>query len=370
MSPRLIVCADGTWNTPDQRSITNVERIRRAIRQPAAQDGTPQLVHYQRGVGTDPGIKHILGGAFGRGIDENIIECYRFLVEKYTAGAEIFLFGFSRGAYTVRSLAGLIRNCGLLKREHANRIGEAYKLYRDRGDDTSPSSAEAKAFRQAFGREVRIKCVGVWDTVGALGIPVGLFKRLLLRDCQFHDVTLSSWIDNAFHALAIDERRKAYAPSIWEPQDDPTQRVEQVWFAGAHSNCGGGYESRGLSDKTLSWMIQRAKGCGLEFDEQYVARNVAPEQEDGILHDEMRRPWWRVLGVFEREIGAPRKDKAGRPTATRESIDPSAVRRVGQVLPLSNQPYQPKNLDTFLKRGEASPTPADNTRTTPPLIKR
>jgi hypothetical protein len=130
----------------------------------------------------------LLGGAFGLGISKNICDCYSFLVNNYAVGDEIFLFGFSRGAYTVRSLAGFIRNCGLLRLEHAERIPEAYALYRDRSAKTHPREKLAQQFRDKYAREVRIKCLGVWDTVGSLGIPMGLLNRLFMRQYQFHDV--------------------------------------------------------------------------------------------------------------------------------------------------------------------------------------
>jgi uncharacterized protein (DUF2235 family) len=345
MTRRLIVCADGTWNTEDQYdegvpTATNVWKIAQWIR-PMARDGTPQLVFYDRGVGTHPGLDRIVGGAFGRGIDENICDGYRFLVQNYMDGDEIYLFGFSRGAYTVRSLAGLIRNCGLLERRHVARVREAYDLYRDRTDDTHPSARRAQDFRELYGREVRIRCIGVWDTVGSLGVPVGLLGRILRKRFEFHDARLNAWVENAFHALAIDERRAPFAPSLWEVQDDvPNQRVEQVWFAGAHANVGGGYADCGLSDITFLWMKERAASCGLELEDDYIAQAVCGQCE-GALRDSMTEAY-RLLGEHVRPIGASPR--------TRESVHPTVLERHQRVKEPPHGPYAPPNLVEWLAR--------------------
>jgi uncharacterized protein (DUF2235 family) len=364
MATRLIICADGTWNTADQEFPTNVKRLQGYLVNPG-RDGERQLVHYQIGVGAaEPGIKHILGGAFGEGIDENIKECYRFLVESWEPGAEIFLFGFSRGAYTARSLAGLIRNSGLLKREHIDKLGPAYALYRDRSDATNPKSDQATQFRAKFSTEVRVKFVGVWDTVGSLGVPVGAFKKLFLKKYEFHDVTLSSWIDNAFHALAIDEQRKPFAPTLWECQGDPHQVVEQVWFAGVHSNVGGGYQDPVLSNHALAWMIDRAKRCGLHFDDDRIQRDgVNPDADGGTLYVSMN-PFFKALGIHERPIGEVRKRKDGTIIDTKESVHASAVRLLTKVLPIRNSAYGPRNLQRYLDSRPQTP-PAPGTTTTP-----
>jgi uncharacterized protein (DUF2235 family) len=174
---RLVVCCDGTWNTPDEvrdgkPCQTNVTKIARAVVTPQDTQGIEQRVYYHKGVGTST-FDHFRGGALGWGLSRNVQDAYMFLVENYDDPSdEIFLFGFSRGAYTARSVAGLLRNAGLLKREYANKLDAAYELYRDRTDATHPRSVEAELFRKSFACEVRIKCIGVWDTVGALGVPV------------------------------------------------------------------------------------------------------------------------------------------------------------------------------------------------------
>lgn len=271
MSKRIVICADGTWNTPDQKdegviSPTNVARLAMSVAHFAG-DGWRQMLYYDSGVGTH-WYDRIRGGISGVGISRNILKAYRFLMEQYEDGDDIFLFGFSRGAYTVRSLSGLLRNSGLLYTDNLHKLDDGYMLYRRRDKESLPQAIESELFRRTYSREVRIHCIGVWDTVGALGIPSRNFDMVnKLLNVEFHDVELSSRIDNAFQALAIDERRSAFEPCLWRRQEGANcQRLEQVWFAGVHASIGGGYRDTGLSDIALTWMMERAEECGLEFD--------------------------------------------------------------------------------------------------------
>lgn len=260
---RIVICSDGTWQTPRQDNHTHIVEMARIVL-PTAPDGTTQVVFYDWGVGTDNLINRLAGGISGKGIQRNIRDCYRFLAHNYDDGDEIYLFGFSRGAYTVRSLAGLIRNCGILKKAEAGRLPEAYALYRRR--DAGPSSEEAQAFRATYSREATIAFIGVWDTVGALGIPVRGLSRLTARRHEFHDVELSRYIKRGCHALAIDERRGPFRPSLWQAQPKAGQIVEQVWFSGTHSDVGGSLDPE-LGKPTLEWMKERASDAGLALDE-------------------------------------------------------------------------------------------------------
>ena len=170
---RIIICSDGTWNNPEQKNVTNVVRTARAIR-PVDRRGMPQLVFYDWGVGSEGVGNKVAGGVLGKGIDKNIQDAYRFIVHNYVDGDEIYLFGFSRGAYTARSTAGLIRNIGILKKIHAHLIPRGYKLYRQKSKPDAPTAIE---FRRKYSHEVRIAFVGVWDTVGALGIPSRILAK-------------------------------------------------------------------------------------------------------------------------------------------------------------------------------------------------
>jgi uncharacterized protein (DUF2235 family) len=301
---RLIICCDGTWNTPDQRAgekdcPTNVVKIARAVRA-RSDTGTHQIVYYSRGVGTRPGIDRFTGGAFGHGLATNVQDAYRFIVDNYADGDEIFLFGFSRGAYTARSVVGFIRNSGVLRRDTRHLFREAYELYRR--DDLHPDDDEARKFRADHSHEVRIKFLGVWDTVGALGIPVRSLNWLTRKKYEFHDVQLSRIVDHACHAVAIDEKRSQFKPALWETTPEDAHRVEQTWFAGVHSNVGGGYPDAGLSDIALKWMLERAQAHGLQVDAEYVQENLLPDIE-GTLENSFKG-MYRLSRPYQRPIPA------------------------------------------------------------------
>jgi uncharacterized protein (DUF2235 family) len=277
MSKRLIVLCDGTWNKAEnldrsKRKPTNVVKMVRAI-QPVAPDGTVQVTYYDEGVGNNPGLDRWLGGGVGAGLDRNIQEAYRFLLYNYAPDDVVFFFGFSRGAYTVRSLAGFIQHLGLLPKAHDFFVPEAYALYRQRPPAEVDQTAWQKnviAFRAKHEvRTIEIDFVGVWDTVGALGVPLGLFTLFNRHHYQFHDARLSPIIRHAYHALAIDEQRRTFQPMLWE-NPDPTQVLEQRWFAGVHTNVGGGYEHDGLANCSLHWMKDKAVALGLSVDEQFL----------------------------------------------------------------------------------------------------
>lgn len=293
---KLIVFCDGTWNKPDQRDDdhrpcpTNVAKLFEAT---ASHDhtGAPQLATYVQGVGTH-WYDRLLGGAFGFGISENIKEGYRFLCSNYVPGDEIYLFGFSRGAYAARSLAGLIHNLGILKRPHFDRIDEAYDHYRDKSPEWHPHhdpatnrGSKTREFRELYthGGE-SIHFIGVWDTVGALGAPYGLILGWLVEklfSSRFHSTQLSSSVKSGAHALALDERRWPFRPTLWTlGQTHDPQLFEQVWMPGVHSDVGGGYQDTGLSDLALEWMATQAMRRGLNIDLRAIS-----------LASLQQRPW-------------------------------------------------------------------------------
>lgn len=271
---RLVICCDGTWNTPDQAKEghpcpTNVTKLALGV---AESDGNvAQRLYYHRGVGSY-GRPRIRGGAFGVGLSRDVRRAYRFIVDNYEPGDELFLFGFSRGAFTARSVAGLIHNAGVLRAENAHRLEDAYALYRARA--VKPRDIESELFRRSYSHEsstfkTRIRFIGVWDTVGALGIPTlgpKFLTNWVNRRFAFHNTELSSRVDAAFHALAIDEKRRAFKPTSWSKRDEVRgQRIEQVWFPGVHSDVGGGYREGELADVSLRWMASRAEENGLAF---------------------------------------------------------------------------------------------------------
>ncbi|NJN22678.1 MAG: DUF2235 domain-containing protein [Leptolyngbya sp. RL_3_1] len=343
MAKRLIVCCDGTWNSLNMACPTNVVKLSQAC-QPTAIDGTPQILYYDEGLGTSGYVvDKLLGGAFGWGIDENIQDAYRFLCLNYTDGDKVYLFGFSRGAYTVRSLAGMIYCSGLLPHQHITQIPTAYEIYRAKG--IKPDSEAAKQFRKTYDSpQIDITLLGCWDTVGALGIPQ-LLPALPINDLvnakyRFHDNKLNYKIQYALHAVAIDEHRRPFDVNLMCNSTDPTSaarslaqtpQIQQVWFPGTHGCVGGGTaELTGLSDITLQWMIESvaALGLGLGFDHDWLAQHLDPDPT--IPFDANDLGIYRLAGRLERPIDLQ--------TA---KLHPSVEARY--QAPLSH-PYRPENL--------------------------
>ncbi len=330
---RIVICSDGTWSTPEQESPTNVALVARAVL-PTAPDGATQATFYDAGVGTGNWLDRLVGGVTGKGLERNIGDCYRFLVHNYEDGDEIYLFGYSRGAYTVRSLAGLVRNAGVLRKSKAGCYREAYRLYRRA--DAAPDSREAVAFRAANSRDADIAFVGVWDTVGALGIPLGGLSRITAARHAFHDVELSRRVRHGCHALAIDEQRRSFQATLWSAKPRAGQTVEQVWFPGAHGDVGGGYPDRALADAPLLWMVERAAAAGLACDVERL-RRMARSRPAGRTHDS-RRGVFRLLSRRLRRIGGDATQWA-HPSA-RDRFESGAF-------------YAPENLAAYLASGEA-----------------
>jgi uncharacterized protein (DUF2235 family) len=275
---KLVVCADGTWNRVEKEDAdtfvsTNVSKLASALERIDA-DGNPQILCYLEGVGTHP-EERLGGGAFGVGLSANVIRAYDFLVQTYEAGDTLHFFGFSRGAYTVRSLAGLLGNSGLLRRGASASVEDAFALYRERSEKSTQDSVRARVFRQMHAHEVDIEFIGVWDTVGTLGVPFWGYKiwKWLGYAWEFHDMKLGPHIRNAYQALAIHEQRSKFRPALWQkPRDRPNQNLKQLWFCGGHADVGGGYREKGLSDLALKWIIESAQspeGGGLAFRKEW-----------------------------------------------------------------------------------------------------
>ena len=306
MKKRIVICADGTWNRPEQNLSedfpTNVLKLARAIC-PIAKDKTgaklPQQVFYDWGVGSyyDANI----GGATGRGLHKNIMDDYRYIVQNYRSGDEIFLFGFSRGAYTIRSLCGLINNCGIIKRTDASLIRQAFDHYKKPGKDYAPAGKASQQFRQTHAHPSRkVHFVGVWDTVGAMGIPLS-FLGLFDDSDEFYDTKIGRNVKTARHAMAIDEHRSDFEPTLWQPRKG--MDLKQVWFAGAHSDVGGSYkpdtDGSLLSDAPLLWMIKEAAKSGLAVENHLIkATNPNPI---ATLHNS-RRSFYRVKKPYFRPV--------------------------------------------------------------------
>lgn len=320
----LVALFDGTWSRPE--SGTNVERFCRLIA-PRDAAGNPQVVNYLPGVGTGHGIGHLIGhligGAFGYGLSANIKDGYRWLSETFAPGDALYLIGFSRGAFTARSLGGMIRKCGLLRSADAAGVDAAYAFYRD--TQVKPGDDAARAWRAARSVETRIRFIGVWDTVGDLGIPdTAAWVPFSRKRYQFHDTDLSRIVQYAYQALALDEHRANFKPTKWmrypatmAPGESRTARkpeqidVEQRWFVGSHSDIGGGYAHDGaghtpdlLPDLPLAWLQAKAQAAGLASTAPLVPadavaaipRNSYAEFLGG-LYQLFHRPFNRTFGT-------------------------------------------------------------------------
>ena len=350
---RIIVCADGTWNESEEKDKktgrpqpTNVLKVARAIF-PRSKDGVDQIVYYHEGVGTESGLDKFTGGAFGSGMSQNVRALYRFLIYNYEPGDQLFFFGFSRGAFTVRTLAGFMNKVGLLEKDDEYYTREIFELYELSTPVSSPQWQHA--FRNIQGTRPcpPIEFIGVWDTVGALGAP-GMLGQLFNRDkYKFHDIALNPTIRHAYHALAIDERRKPFAPSLWTRPDGWNGTLEQVWFAGVHSNVGGSYSPDGLANEALHWMIEKAENLGLEFDKAFLVYYTPCF--NSVLNDSMTTIY-KAMGPHVREIGKQRADG--------EAVHQSALDRMN----LPECQYNPTNLRECLA---VSPLPIADTHRVP-----
>jgi uncharacterized protein (DUF2235 family) len=325
----LVVCCDGTWNTPDEQRGSTAEPTNVAKLALGVAAGPDQVFFYEPGVGTSPD-ERIAGGAFGMGLSRNIRNAYQFLADTYRDGDRIFLFGFSRGAYTARSLAGLIHNCGILRYDHRDRVDEAFAFYRDRTSHTRPSALASQIFRREYAHEQdTIHFIGVWDTVGALGIPEDLpgwkeFGREVV-DWQelwgFHDTQLGPHVTCARHALAIDEERPPFKPTLWTAinPDAKDQSVKQVWFAGVHTEVGGGSADSSLSDIALLWMVNEAVEQGLRIEPTRLklgapngaGQTVTPNYAAALANSrsggwELMHPYHRLERLLDDGRSAPR----------------------------------------------------------------
>lgn len=276
MSKNIIICLDGTWNKPDEEAHeenqeTNVRNLWELLEK---DEPLKQIVYYDTGVGSH-WYDRIRGGISGRGLSKNIREAYYEVCKHYEKGDKVSVFGFSRGAYTARSLSGMIYSCGLIRKEDLtdNSIEKAFEIYK-KGD---------KPTRQAY-KDSNLKCeieiIGVWDTVGALGIPISFFKKFTNRFLQFHDTKINKEIKHAYHALSIDEQRETFRPTLWNLNaGNSHQVIDQVWFAGVHSDIGGGYKQREHSDIAFKWMIDKIKDKIILDDSTYpyhadISKNI------------------------------------------------------------------------------------------------
>ena len=361
MAKKLVLCCDGTWNDP--RDKTHIWTIAHGLADRDEQ-GNEQRAFYQEGVGTATG-ELVRGGAFGVGLSKNVREAYHWLADQYEPGDDIFCFGFSRGAYTARSLGGFLSLAGLLEPareppETELRVQILYLAYRGKAE-----LPEEPAHRP------NIRFMGVFDTVGALGVPITWMKRVgkwLGVDLGFHDTRLSPRIEHACQALAIDERREPFAPTLWtsapgevEGRPGIRQEVHRVRFPGVHSDIGGGYPEaeKALSRIPLHWMLTHAERCGLVLRDDIADRHIDNEPY-AMIHDSMNSVWEKIHAVspslkpYVRPIGNEARSRSPRPDGgpqqtdvAVEAIHESAfIRRAAKPgeLRADQEPYAPGNL--------------------------
>lgn len=342
---RIVILCDGTWNAAEAPHPTNVVRLGQAIA-PTGVDGRVQVPVYIEGVGTgrrgvtrvSRAMDRILGGALGLGLIDNVVEAYRHLVFLYEPGDEVFVFGFSRGAFTARSLAGLIRFTGLLSRGRLSRLPEAVARYSERRlEDPARRQSRNAEWRARFAPDYLVDpadadiyaefgadravpfdlaYLGIWDTVGALGIP-GHFTAapIFNRGFAFHDTALGSMVGAARHAVALDERRRAFRPTLWSNLDALNEGRDgrpyrEAHFPGDHGAVGGGGEFTGLSALALSWIVEGARAAGLEFDDMVMA-GVGAEGDPMAPLTNARVPAGGPVAALMRRFGAGR-DAVGR----------------------------------------------------------
>ena len=365
---QLAVFLDGTWNNVGDD--TNVWRLK-SLLSPTGTDGAPQLAYYEKGV------SGFLGGWAGKGLDDDITDAYLWLIDHYNPDNQdddIFIFGFSRGAYSARSLAGFIVKCGLLKAGGALSVRQLYNRYRKadartlrallaaRDNGTLKDATLEEQWMMKYSMPIHIKFVGVWDTVGELGIPLFSIQGISRSTLRFHSTELMPPVDYGFHALAINENRRAFSPTLWtvrtpstpDPNADPPRplsSVEQRWFVGAHANVGGGNDSDVLPQIPLRWLMKKASLHGLTFRADV---DLDGDELKAEVTNSYRKFMYGIYRLFSpryfRPIGAPPKQvENGTESSVNETIDASVFARWK-----SRADYRPPNLADWADRHGAN----------------
>lgn len=293
-SRNIVICCDGTGNEYGTKN-TNVVEIFKMLK---LENPVDQVAFYDPGVGTmgDPSlhtglgktINKGLGLAFGRGMTRIIHDAYRYAMNSYRDGDRLFLFGFSRGAYTVRALAGMVHKIGLLKKGSENLIPYATRLYKEHPENPEQWRV-VNGFKKTFSKKCQIHFLGVWDTVKS----VGLCRRSVTLDYTLNNPGLL----HGRHAVSLDERRSHYQTNLWGYKNGSD--FQEVWFPGVHSDVGGSYEACGLAQISLKWMARAAEQYGLLLDKAKMEK-IQPDPL-GLIHNPLKPYWW-ALGWKRREV--------------------------------------------------------------------
>jgi uncharacterized protein (DUF2235 family) len=378
---RIIILIDGTWNEEGKGDDTNIAKLDPNYKAEGipliklvAADGTAQQAFYHKGVGNDPDpVKHLLGGAIGLGLKQIIQDAYQSIVQNFAHGDEIYILGFSRGAYAARALAGLIGASGIQRSPDPQRFDILWNHYRvdpqvrqgaktaSSGDQKAIDSYRTMAAQNEIHADRAVKCVGVFDTVGSYGIPAGiglapLARYFTLATLGFHDTSIGAHIEVGLHAVAVDERRRPFVPTFWTaPKGEMRKNVEQTWFAGVHCNIGGGYPDAGLSDEALIWMIARIQALTkLEFDVARVKEVTKPningevvDSSKGWIIDETFPHGRVILSPNAIDHGVFMNTENPNEVHINERVHWSVMKKLGQpctMFGVPNTKYAPPNL--------------------------
>jgi uncharacterized protein (DUF2235 family) len=341
----IVVFSDGTGMEGGVKHNTNVYKIFNMI-----EDRTKaQIAFYDQGIGTTGNVlKKLTAKISGAGISKDILQCYQFISDHYMAGDDIFLFGFSRGATTVRSLAGFISFFGMLPHSRPDLVRQAWDIYRIEDEKKRKDSATTFLQRNHT-TYCNIKFLGVWDSVAAL-----------IAKHKFHDLKLNSRVQHGYHALSIDDEREAFHPMPWRTTDedgssllgkipidprrgdpeqmeqqDRQQTVKQVWFCGVHTDVGGGYEDHGVSDIPLTWMLDKALTHGLRLY-QFNGTQLSPDIE-GKIHDSRDKRWKKV--AFTKKV------RSWDPSLGKPFVHASVLERKRGKASAEGQAYRPWILE-------------------------
>jgi uncharacterized protein (DUF2235 family) len=362
---RLALFLDGTWNEDNDN--TNVWRLR-SLFAPASADGCEQRAYYSTGLGTKFGEK-VRGGMFGSGIDTAITSAYEWLMQNYAPGDEIFIFGFSRGAYTARSLSGFVSKCGLLRHGAPLGVKQLFTRYRRSGAKTvraliaGERGGDEFRFEEEwmlkYAQPVPIKFIGVFDTVGALGVPFPIYRRFKGEAYPFLNTGLRLTNEYAFHALAVDEHRKAFMPTLWTNEGAihatprPIERTEQRWFVGAHANVGGGCFDDSLAQLPLKWLERKAAAAGLAFRDEFAEDLNAAMTPISDSYAKMAGGLYRLITLgkrYYRRIGLAPESEGPGVSNINETIDSSVFDRWR-----ADPTYRPPGLQAWAERNNVDP---------------
>lgn len=328
MPKNIVIFSDGTGQEGGKGANTNIYKLFNMI-----EDRTKnQISFYDAGLGT--GWRKVSGNVSGAGISKNILECYTFIFENFEAGDQIYLFGFSRGAATVRSLSSFIHYFGVIPKSRPELIKQAYKIYKISNDEKRKAKAKDFVARHHT-MWTRIKFLGCYDTVAALGLPIKplsvLINKIPGMQHSFQNFKLNETVENAYQALAIDDERKTFHPILWDTDRLDYQSIKQVWFCGMHTDVGGGYDKKDLSDVSLNWMKNMAVNHGLRIYSKHAV--TIDGNVNGHMHNSRGEGWTKLYRKQQRFWDKSRSDKP--------VVHESVLQRTNNPDNNSEPPYKP-----------------------------